>query len=150
VRHARFGSPRAVIAAALETLGGAGMTVEAASAVAGSTPLGPSRRRYANATAVVRTDLAPLAMLTALKQIERTFGRRRGRRWGARVLDLDIVLWTGGAFVGPGLVVPHPEFRRRGFVLGPAAAVAPEWRDPLTGLTVAQLKARLTRRAALP
>jgi 2-amino-4-hydroxy-6-hydroxymethyldihydropteridine diphosphokinase len=61
------------------------------------------------------------------------------------VLDLDLVLWSGGAWASDRLVLPHPEFRRRTFVLAPAATIAPAWRDPLTGLTVRQLGARLNR-----
>ena len=114
-------------------------------------PLGPSRRRYANAAAVVESLLAPEAMLDLLNQVEREFGRRRrGQRWGARVLDLDIVLWEGGTWDSPSLILPHPRFRTRGFVLGPAARIAPYWRDPVTGLTLAQLAARLTRPRPLP
>ena len=54
-----------------------------------------------------------------------------------------MILWSGGAFSGPGLTVPHPLFRTRDFVLVPAAAIAPRWRDPITGLTVRQLRFRL-------
>jgi 2-amino-4-hydroxy-6-hydroxymethyldihydropteridine diphosphokinase len=61
------------------------------------------------------------------------------------VIDLDIILWSEGACAGPGLIVPHPEFRRRFFVLDPLAELVPLWRDPLTGLTVRQLRARLAR-----
>jgi 2-amino-4-hydroxy-6-hydroxymethyldihydropteridine diphosphokinase len=53
-------------------------------------------RRYANGAVLVRSDLGPVAMLALLKSIERAFGRRGGKRWGSRVLDLDIVLWSGG------------------------------------------------------
>ena len=77
--------------------------------------------------------------------MERAFGRRGGRRWGPRVLDLDIILWSSGAWAGDGLVVPHPEFRRRAFVLQPLAEVAPTWRDPITGWTVRQLLYRFKR-----
>jgi 2-amino-4-hydroxy-6-hydroxymethyldihydropteridine diphosphokinase len=58
------------------------------------------------------------------------------------VLDLDIVLWSGGAWSGPGLTVPHIAFRERRFVLDPAAEVAPAWRDPVSGRTLRQLAAR--------
>jgi 2-amino-4-hydroxy-6-hydroxymethyldihydropteridine diphosphokinase len=61
------------------------------------------------------------------------------------VLDLDIILWSEGSWAGPELIVPHPEFRRRFFVLEPLAEIAPRWRDPLTGLTIRQLLARLRR-----
>ena len=153
--HAAHGGPRQVIAAALAALGEAGLPVEAASRVETSAPLGPSRRFYANAAAIVATDLAPEELLDRLQAIERAFGRRRrGARWRPRVLDLDIVLWSGGAFAGSGasdrLVIPHREFRTRRFVLGPAAAIAPHWRDPVTGRTLRQLQHRLTRANALP
>ena len=83
-------------------------------------------------------------------EIEREFGRRPGgQRWAARVLDLDVVLWSGGCFAAPDLIIPHLQFRDRAFVLGPAAAIAPRWRDPVTGLTIRQLRARLARRAML-
>ena len=140
----RHGAPRAAVRAALALLGGR------ASAILDTPPLGPSRRRFANAVAVIDSDEPPDELLTRLKRIERDFGRRAGRRWGARVLDLDIVLWSGGAWAGDALIVPHPAFRERGFVLDPLAALAPGWRDPVTGLTVRHLHARLTRRRAGP
>ncbi|MFA9200332.1 MAG: 2-amino-4-hydroxy-6-hydroxymethyldihydropteridine diphosphokinase [Cypionkella sp.] len=150
-RHARHGGPRRVLAAALTALGQAGLAVEAASPVMASAPLGPSRRRYANAAALVASALAPEELLTTLQGIEQAFGRRRrGARWRARPLDLDLVLWSGGAWASARLTVPHPQFRHRAFVLAPAAAIAPAWRDPLSGLTVRQLLARLTRPSPLP
>lgn len=145
-RHRIHGCPQAVLAAALVALSKAGLTLDRAGPVVQSVPLGPSRRRYANSSVLVTGKLEPDELLVLLKQIERRFGRRSGgQRWGSRVLDLDIVLWSGGAWAGPGLVVPHPGFRERGFVLDPASAVVPDWRDPLTGLTVRQLAFRRRR-----
>ena len=144
--HPLHGGPDRVIGAAVAALREAGLAIVALSPTIRSTPIGPSRRRFANAALIAHTDLAPEAMLDLLQQTERTFGRcRRGQRWGARVLDLDIVLWSGGRFVSSRLVIPHPAFRTRAFVLGPAARIAPSWRDPATGLTLRQLNARLTR-----
>ncbi len=123
----------------------------AAAPVIETDPIGPSIRRYANSAAVVEAAMDPPALLALLKRIEREFGRRLGgQRWRARPLDLDIVLWSGGPFASPSLTVPHKLFRERDFVLRPAQAVAPDWRDPLTSLTVRQLHARLTRQHALP
>jgi 2-amino-4-hydroxy-6-hydroxymethyldihydropteridine diphosphokinase len=151
VRHHRFGPPERVLAAALVELGRCGIKVKHAARTIRSAPLGPSLRRYANSAAVVKCRLEPDELLAELKAIERRFGRRSGgQRWGSRVLDLDIVLWSGGAWSAPGLTVPHIAFRERGFVLGPAAAIAGDWRDPLTGLTLRQLTARLTRKRAIP
>lgn len=153
--HHRHGAPRRVLAAALAALDGGGLQVLRASPVVSSRPLGPSLRTYANAVALLASQLEPEAMLERLQQMEASFGRRSGgQRWGARVLDLDIVLWDGGPWATPGLVIPHPAFRHRDFVLGPlrhlgrlAGALA---RDPLTGLSPAHLHARLTRPRALP
>ncbi len=61
------------------------------------------------------------------------------------MLDLDILLWSEGPFAAPGLIVPHPEMRARRFGLQPLAEIAPGWRDPITGLTVRQLFARLNQ-----
>lgn len=151
-RHHRHGDPRAILAGAMEAMRAAGLCVAAVAPVIQSAPVGPSWRRYANGAAVLRTQLMPNQLLAVLQQIESDFGRRRARRWGTRVLDLDIVLWEGGCWRSGGarfgfLHVPHPAFRQRGFVLGPAMRVVPLWRDPVTGFTLRQLHSRLTRRA---
>ena len=78
--------------------------------------------------ALVESDLEPPEMLRSSRCIEREFGRRRGRRWGPRVLDLDIVLWSGGKFRSRRLTIPHPQLAKRTFVLQPLAAIAPGWR----------------------
>jgi 2-amino-4-hydroxy-6-hydroxymethyldihydropteridine diphosphokinase len=120
--------------------------VIAAAPIVDSAPLGPSSRRFANAAVVIESDEAPPVLLARLKRIEAAFGRRRGRRWGARVIDLDIVLWSGGSWADDRLTIPHKAFRERDFVLGPLARIAPRWRDPVTGLTVRQLARRRLRR----
>jgi 2-amino-4-hydroxy-6-hydroxymethyldihydropteridine diphosphokinase len=134
-RRGRHGSPRDEVRAAIAALG----PVVAASPVIETPPIGPSTRRFANAAVLLDSDEAPDALLARLKRIEQAFGRRRGRRWGARVIDLDIVLWSGGCWSSRTLTIPHPHFRQRDFVLRPLAAIAPEWRDPVTGRTVRQL-----------
>jgi 2-amino-4-hydroxy-6-hydroxymethyldihydropteridine diphosphokinase len=141
-RRSRHGSP-------VETLRSAAAAIGAnrLSRVRLTPALGPAGRGFANAVALVESDLSPPDLLDRLKQVERDFGRRAGRRWGPRVLDLDIILWSQGAWAGDGLTVPHPEFRIRDFVLQPLADVAPAWRDPITGATVRQLRHRLARRA---
>lgn len=141
-RRGRHGAPAREIAAALEALG----DVVIRSPTVASAPLGPSNRRYANAVALIETAEDPATLLVRLKSIERAFGRRSGRRWGSRVLDLDIVLWSGGAWSSPGLTVPHAAFRERGFVLAPLAGLVPTWRDPLTGRTIRQLAQSVDRK----
>ncbi|WP_116090013.1 2-amino-4-hydroxy-6-hydroxymethyldihydropteridine diphosphokinase [Sphingomonas crusticola] len=138
-RHGRHGAPSGVIEAALAEL-----QPVARSRICSTAPLGPSHRRFANAAALIATPLPPPALLAWLKQIEREFGRRRGRRWGARVLDLDILLWSGGPWSGRGLAIPHPHLIERRFTLDPLSEIAPNWRIYGAG-TVRQHAARLTR-----
>ena len=144
-RHGRFGDPRQVLMAALSALESDDIEPIDASPIIASAPLGPSRRRYANAVALVASPLDPPAMLERLQQIEAAFGRRSGLRWSARTLDLDILLWSGGAWSDAALDIPHPALATRDFVLGPLRAVAPGWRHPLSARTVRQLAARLVR-----
>ncbi len=143
-RHGRHGAPERVVAAAADALAAYGEVV-ALSRLSASRPLGPSRRRFANAALLLDTELGPEALLRAAQAMERDFGRRAGRRWGARVLDIDLLLWSGGSYAATDLVLPHPALRVRRFVLDPLAQVAPDWRDPLTGRTARQLRARLRR-----
>jgi len=145
-RHHRHGGPEQVLTAAFASLDSEGLAIDATAPIRGSAPIGPSRRRYANAAAIIRTHLDPPALLAHLKAIERRFGRRPGgQRWRARVLDLDIILWSGGTFTARTLTVPHAAFRQRDFVLAPARAIADTWRDPKTGLTIRHLAHRLRR-----
>jgi len=139
-RRSRRGSPEATLRAALAELRPA-----AVSRIHATPALGPAGRGFANAVAMVESRLEPDELLDQLKALERAFGRRPGRRWGPRTLDLDIILWSEGPWDGPGPIVPHPEFRNRAFVLKPLAELAPDWRDPVSGLTVRQLLFRLTR-----
>lgn len=140
-RRSRHGSPAATLRAALAEL-----KPDSVSSLRATPALGPAGRCFANAAAIVTTTLDPPGLLARVKEIERSFGRRRGRKWGPRVLDIDIVLWSGGAWAERGLVVPHPEMRERAFVLEPLAEIAPGWRDPLSGASVRQLLHRLQRR----
>jgi 2-amino-4-hydroxy-6-hydroxymethyldihydropteridine diphosphokinase len=125
-------------------------TVTARSPVIATRAIGAAQRRFANAALVLESELTPSALLAALKRTEREFGRRRGMRWGDRVLDLDIVLWSSGIWQSAGLTIPHPAYAARAFVLAPARAIAPYWRDPVSGLTLAHHHARLTRPRPLP
>lgn len=150
-RHGRHGSPARVIEAALDALDRGKLALVARSAVHRTPALGPAGRDFANAAAIVATRLDPPALLARLKKIERKFGRRRGRRWGPRVLDLDIILWSGGGWprhprlAPPGrLRIPHRELARRSFVLRPLSEIAADWRDPVSHRSVRQLARRLT------
>jgi 2-amino-4-hydroxy-6-hydroxymethyldihydropteridine diphosphokinase len=95
--------------------------------------------RYLNAVAVGTVTLSPRALLDALLAIERRFGRERSFPNAPRTLDLDLILYDGEIIDEPGLVVPHPRFRERTFVLEPLAEIAPQLSDPVTGKTVEEL-----------
>jgi len=144
-RHPRYGNPRAVVQAAMEGISALG-TVAARSPVIETAPMGAAIRRFANAACVLESEYDPASLLAGLKRMERETGRRRGQRWGDRVLDLDIVLWSGGRFEARDLTIPHLGFRMRRFVLDPALTIAPTWRDSNTGYTLRQLAARLKKR----
>ena len=100
---------------------------------------------YLNAVAIGETALGARALLDALLEIERDYGRERPYPNAPRTLDLDLILLGDTRESSPGLDVPHPRFRERFFVLGPLAEVAPEMVDPVTGLRVWELLTRLLR-----
>ena len=91
-----------------------------------SPPMGPQDQPdYVNAVMCIQTDLAALALLRVLQQIEIEFGRIRGERWGARTLDLDLLLYGHEQINHPDLIVPHIGIAERAFVLYPLQQIAP-------------------------
>jgi 2-amino-4-hydroxy-6-hydroxymethyldihydropteridine diphosphokinase len=143
--HGRHGRPAGVVEAAIARLDEEFGLFDASPIVL-SAAQGPGGRDFANAAALVESDLEPPEMLKRLKAIERAFGRRRGRRWGARVLDLDLLLWSGGKYRSRELTIPHSRLATRGFVLQPLGAIAPNGR--VGSVRVRHLAARLAGRAA--
>jgi 2-amino-4-hydroxy-6-hydroxymethyldihydropteridine diphosphokinase len=100
---------------------------------------------YLNAVIVGDTFLTPHALFEALMHIEQAFGRERPYAGAPRTLDLDLILLGDELVDEPDLHVPHPRFRERFFVLGPLAQIAPDVRDPVTGLRVGELLRNLLR-----
>jgi 2-amino-4-hydroxy-6-hydroxymethyldihydropteridine diphosphokinase len=107
--------------------------------------IGP-HARFLNAAATGGFEGEARSLLADLLRIEREHGRERPHPRASRTLDLDLIFFGPGRVEEPGLVVPHPRFRERRFVLEPLADIAPDWRDPVTGLTVRELLARLRPR----
>ena len=102
---------------------------------------------YLNAAAVGETRLSAREMLDALLAIEGERGRERPHANAPRTLDLDLILFGDAVLNEPGLIVPHPRFRERQFVLEPLAEVAADMRDPVTGKTANELLADLPHSA---
>jgi 2-amino-4-hydroxy-6-hydroxymethyldihydropteridine diphosphokinase len=121
-----------------------GTRVVRASSIYETSPVGPAQADYLNAVVEIATALAPMELLRALKKLERDLGRRPRGRWRPREIDLDILFYGRRRVRAPGLVVPHPRWRERRFVLDPLAEIAPRFRDPLRGGTVARARAKLT------
>lgn len=94
---------------------------------------------YLNAVAVGRTTLAPAALLAWMLALEAERGRVRTGPRSARTLDLDLILYGDEVRRDAALTLPHPRYRERDFVLRPLAALAPRWKDPERGVTVARL-----------
>lgn len=98
---------------------------------------------YLNAVGVGGSDRPAREIYEALRSIERDAGRTRPYRGAPRTLDLDLILAGDEVTEDTDLQVPHPRFRERLFVLAPLCEVAPELVDPVTQLTIRQLRARL-------
>jgi 2-amino-4-hydroxy-6-hydroxymethyldihydropteridine diphosphokinase len=103
-----------------------GVTSLALSPLYSSKPVGPQDQPdYVNAVLRINTSLSAQQLLTELQQIETAHGRVRNIRWGARTLDLDILLFGNAIINDANLIVPHVEMANRGFVLYPLADIAP-------------------------
>ena len=136
--------PRQQVTSALQELSELAATrLHSRSALYRSAPMGPQDQPdYINAVARLETGLAPDALLDALQAIEARHGRERsGERWGARTLDLDLLLYGDRRIDNPRLRVPHPGIADRNFVLYPLAEIAPDLDLPGLG----PLRTLLTR-----
>jgi 2-amino-4-hydroxy-6-hydroxymethyldihydropteridine diphosphokinase len=147
---ANLGDCRASVEAALAALRShPRIRVLAVSSFIDTEPVGgpPGQPVYLNGAARIETDLEPAALLAELKRLERALGRREGPRWGPRPIDLDILLYDDLVLDTPDLIIPHLGLRERRFVLAPLKEIAPDVRDPVTGLTMRELLARLDKDA---
>lgn len=101
--------------------------VVAESTIHETVPLGPKDQpNYCNQVIAVETGLSAHELLRALLAIENTMGRVRDVRWGPRIIDCDIILFANEIIQTDELTIPHPEYKKRDFVLRPLAEIAPD------------------------
>ena len=117
--------------------------VVAVSSLYETPPVGPPQGTYLNACVRIETSLSPFGLLRLCQGIERAGKRKRTVHWGPRTIDLDLLDFDGQVIDTPQLRLPHPGIVDRMFVLGPLADVAPEWRHPVTDLSVSDAIARI-------
>lgn len=137
-----LGDRGVLLAEAIEQLGRmSGIDIIAQSTLHETAPVGgpAGQPSFLNGALTLNSTLAPLDTLAVLRQIEQQSGRQRHVRWGARTLDLDLLLYGDAVLDLPELVVPHPRMSFRRFVLAPAIEVAADWQHPTIGWTLGEL-----------
>ncbi|MDO9513374.1 MAG: 2-amino-4-hydroxy-6-hydroxymethyldihydropteridine diphosphokinase [Elusimicrobiota bacterium] len=94
---------------------------------------------FINLVVAGKTSISPDTLLKKVKSVEKKYGRARSIKYGPRTLDIDIILFGSEIVKRDDLVIPHPEFRRRLFVIEPLAEIAPEMKDPVDGKEVREI-----------
>jgi 2-amino-4-hydroxy-6-hydroxymethyldihydropteridine diphosphokinase len=112
-----------------------------ASSLYESEPLGNARTWFVNNALEVETEFEPADLLKRTRAIETAMGRKRvkGKRWGSRIIDIDILLFDNQTVNKRNLRIPHPELSNRRFVLLPLSELAPDFSHPNLGMSVSEL-----------
>jgi 2-amino-4-hydroxy-6-hydroxymethyldihydropteridine diphosphokinase len=116
-----------------------GLMLQAQSPIYRTVAVGPPQPDYLNACALFMTTLEPDQLLQLLLETEVQFGRVRREKWGARQLDLDLLLFDDLILRQPNLEIPHPRMTDRAFVLVPLNDIIPNWIEPISGKSIAAL-----------
>ncbi len=136
-----LGDSQGILTAALQVLAATpGIAVQKVSSWYRTKPVGGILQPdYLNGCALLQVQLLPQQLLKTLLATEAKFGRVRGERWGARSIDLDLLLYDELILDTPQLQIPHPRMNERAFVLVPLAEIAAHWSEPISGKAIAQL-----------
>ncbi|MFQ5408887.1 MAG: 2-amino-4-hydroxy-6-hydroxymethyldihydropteridine diphosphokinase [Anaerolineales bacterium] len=140
---ANLGDRAANLRAALEALPPHARVVQSSPVYETAPQYVTDQPRFLNMAAQVETELSPVDLLQRLKSIEHALGRTATRRYGPRVIDIDILFYADETVSAPTLQIPHPRIAERAFVLRPLADIAPDWVHPTSGQTVADMLADL-------
>jgi 2-amino-4-hydroxy-6-hydroxymethyldihydropteridine diphosphokinase len=141
-----LGDRRANCLRAITALRGRGIRVARESSQYETEPWGVlDQPAFINMAVAAETDLSPLELLSALKEIEREFGRKPGVRWGPRLIDLDILLYDDLVFSDAALCIPHPRLCERRFALEPLAEIAGDIAHPVALKTIETLLGEVCR-----
>ena len=143
-----WGAPKEILERTLQEINRLGCELVAVSPTYQSASLSPGQPPYLNLVLACRSSLAPAQLLRLAKAIERRAGRRPRAKWGARTLDIDIIMHGSQPLNWPrrshgSLTLPHPESHKRAFVLKPLCDVAPHWQHPALRVAAATLLRRL-------
>jgi 2-amino-4-hydroxy-6-hydroxymethyldihydropteridine diphosphokinase len=141
---ANLGKRERTLAAAVKGLRALrGVKVEKVSRLFVTAPVGPSEAPYLNLAVRLRARRSPMGLLVEFKTLEAAAGRRPGRKWGARLLDVDLVEYGRARVRTPWLRVPHPLMAKRLFAAMPLADVSPAWKRRLAPMKADPLQARI-------
>lgn len=139
-----LGDRDANLAAAIQALAPV-VAVERVSSVYDTAPMDYANQpRFHNLVCEGETDLSPVALLHAVKEIERRLGRQQGPRYGPRVIDIDLLFYDQLVLQTGELTLPHPRVAERAFVLAPLAEIAPMMVHPVLGETAEELLRRVS------
>ncbi len=136
-----LGDSQGILTAALQVLAATpSISVQKVSSWYCTKPVGGiPQPDYLNGCALLQVQLPPQQLLKTLLATEAKFGRVRRERWGARSIDLDLLLYDELILDTPQLELPHPRMNERAFVLVPLAEIAPNWIEPVSGKVIAHL-----------
>jgi 2-amino-4-hydroxy-6-hydroxymethyldihydropteridine diphosphokinase len=135
-----LGDSLTILKTALDILNNTpGIVINAISSWYQTVPIGPPQPNYINGCVLLEVQQTPQELLEIILGIETQLGRVRQERWGARTLDLDILLIDDLILNTSNLVIPHPAMTQRGFVLVPLAEIAPHWIHPVMRKSISSL-----------